>query len=323
MMSMFYHILSSSFAMKAALINDLSGLGRCSLVADIAVLSAMGVTACPMPTAVLSAQTAYPAFSRLDMTGELPAFLDKWRAVGAGFDGILTGYMTGEEQAALIKEFVAGSLKTRAVDTDAGNSAASGCRAEAADSTRLAPFILVDPVMGDDGRAYSNFTAGLCRQLKALSSMADIITPNITELWLLTDGPLLELTRPCLSPDIDGIARRARQLLTGRCQTVAVTGIRRGSEIGSLIVTQQSQTTSQPFKLYMAPRCPQSFCGTGDVFAAIVFGGLLRRDAPDSVFDLAARFISAAAMSAFKNGAGPNDGIDYEKELGQLTKNPG
>ena len=46
--------------MKAALINDLSGLGRCSLVADIAVLSAMGVTACPMPTAVLSAQTAYP-----------------------------------------------------------------------------------------------------------------------------------------------------------------------------------------------------------------------------------------------------------------------
>lgn len=301
--------------MKAALINDLSGLGRCSLVADIAVLSAMGVTACPMPTAVLSAQTAYPAFSRLDMTGALPAFLDKWRAVGAGFDGILTGYMTGEEQAALIKEFVAGSL--------AADSVTSGHQAETdvLDFSRRPSFILVDPVMGDDGRAYSNFTAGLCRQLKALSSMADIITPNITELWLLTDGPLEELTRPGLSPDIDEIVRRARQLLTGRCQTVAVTGIRRGNEIGSLIVTQQSQTASQPFKLFMAPRCPQSFCGTGDVFAAIVFGGLLRRDAPDSVFDLAARFISAAAMSAYKNGAGPNDGIDYEKELGRLTKN--
>ena len=248
--------------MKAALINDLSGLGRCSLVADIAVLSAMGVTACPMPTAVLSAQTAYPAFSRLDMTDGLPVYVDKWHAVGARFDGILTGYMTGEEQAAIIKNFVSESLE-------------ENCRPEAAG--QHAPFVLVDPVMGDDGRAYSNFTGGLCRQLKSLAAMADIITPNLTELWLLTDGPLTELRSA--APEASEITRRARQLLTGRCQTVAVTGIRRGEEIGSLIVTPGAKP-----HLFLAPRCPQSFCGTGDVFAAIVFGGLLRGDAPDTVF---------------------------------------
>ncbi|MDD6222636.1 MAG: bifunctional hydroxymethylpyrimidine kinase/phosphomethylpyrimidine kinase, partial [Lachnospiraceae bacterium] len=191
--------------MKAALINDLSGLGRCSLVADIAVLSAMGVTACPMPTAVLSAQTAYPAFSRLDMTDGLPVYVDKWRAVGARFDGILTGYMTGEEQASIIKNFVSESLE------ESSRPEVSGQRA---------PFVLVDPVMGDDGRAYSNFTGGLCRQLKSLAAMADIITPNLTELWLLTDGPLTELRSA--APEASEITRRARQLLTGRCQTVAV-----------------------------------------------------------------------------------------------------
>ncbi|MCH3988334.1 MAG: bifunctional hydroxymethylpyrimidine kinase/phosphomethylpyrimidine kinase [Lachnospiraceae bacterium] len=284
--------------MKAALINDLSGLGRCSLVADIAVLSAMGVTACPMPTAVLSAQTAYPAFSRLDMTDGLPVYVDKWRAVGARFDGILTGYMTGEEQAAIIKNFVSESLE-------------ENCRPEAAG--QHAPFVLVDPVMGDDGRAYSNFTDGLCRQLKNLAAMADIITPNLTELWLLTDGPLTELRSA--APEASEITRRARQLLTGRCQTVAVTGIRRGEEIGSLIVTPGAKP-----HLFLAPRCPQSFCGTGDVFAAIVFGGLLRGDAPDTVFELAASFISEAAMSARQNGATANDGIDYEKGLGKLIK---
>ena len=33
--------------LRAAVINDLSGLGRCSLTADIAVLAAMGIEASP------------------------------------------------------------------------------------------------------------------------------------------------------------------------------------------------------------------------------------------------------------------------------------
>ena len=48
-----------SMGKKVAVINDLSGFGRCSLTAAISVLSAMGVQACPLPTAVLSAQTGY------------------------------------------------------------------------------------------------------------------------------------------------------------------------------------------------------------------------------------------------------------------------
>ena len=44
---------------KIALINDLSGFGKCSLTAAIPVISIMGMQACPLPTAILSAQTGF------------------------------------------------------------------------------------------------------------------------------------------------------------------------------------------------------------------------------------------------------------------------
>ena len=40
--------------MKIAVINDLSGMGRCSLVASISVLSVLGQQVFPVPTAILS-----------------------------------------------------------------------------------------------------------------------------------------------------------------------------------------------------------------------------------------------------------------------------
>ena len=47
---------------KVAVINDLSGLGKCSLTAAIPVLSVMGVQACPLPTAGLTNQTGYDSY---------------------------------------------------------------------------------------------------------------------------------------------------------------------------------------------------------------------------------------------------------------------
>ena len=53
---------------KIAVINDLSGLGKCSLTAAIPVISVMGVQACPFPTAVLSNQTGYETYFCEDFT---------------------------------------------------------------------------------------------------------------------------------------------------------------------------------------------------------------------------------------------------------------
>ena len=92
--------------MKAAAINDLSGFGKCSLVADMTVLSAMGIQCCPIPTAVLSAQTGYPSYFSKDLTGIIPEYTSEWKKQGETFDGIVTGFMMSSLQAENTLEFI-------------------------------------------------------------------------------------------------------------------------------------------------------------------------------------------------------------------------
>ena len=48
-------------APRIAAIQDISSFGRCSMTVVLPVLSAMGGQCCPLPTAYLSAHTAFPA----------------------------------------------------------------------------------------------------------------------------------------------------------------------------------------------------------------------------------------------------------------------
>ena len=63
---------------KVAVIQDMSSFGKCSLTAAMPVLSVMGIQACPLPTAVLTAQTAYPSFYCKDLTEEMNHFTAQW-----------------------------------------------------------------------------------------------------------------------------------------------------------------------------------------------------------------------------------------------------
>lgn len=73
---------------KIALINDLSGFGKCSLTAAIPVISALGIQACPLPTAILSAQTGFPSYYCDDYTDRMNYFTDEWKNMQETFDGI-------------------------------------------------------------------------------------------------------------------------------------------------------------------------------------------------------------------------------------------
>src|SRR3954447_18207309 len=83
---------------KVAIIQDMSSFGKCSLTAAIPVLSVMGVQAVPLPTAILTSQTEYPSYYCEDLTSKMHHFVDEWSKLGADFDGIHTGFVTGVEQ---------------------------------------------------------------------------------------------------------------------------------------------------------------------------------------------------------------------------------
>ena len=148
---------------KIAVIQDLSGLGKCSLTAAIPVISVMGVQAVPLPTAVLSNQTGYPSYYACDYTDHMEKVMDEWEKLGFAPDGIYTGFLADEKQADKILDFF---RRFRSPET----------------------MVLVDPVMGDNGSAYGIYTEGLREKMLQLVSCAQVITPNLTEALLLLDG---------------------------------------------------------------------------------------------------------------------------------------
>ena len=127
---------------KILCIHDLSGMGRCSLAVILPVLSVMGCQPVALPTVVLSTHTGglgTPA--RLDGAAYGLAALEHYRELGVEFDCIYTGYLGGEEQVAL---------------------------AEKAFDLWPAARKVVDPVIGDNGKAYSTVTPALIDRMRGL-----------------------------------------------------------------------------------------------------------------------------------------------------------
>lgn len=254
---------------KCALINDLSGFGKCSLGVGIPIISVLGIEAHPMPTAVLSAQTGYSSYKKVDLTEYMPLFFNEWNKLGFRFDGILTGYFSAEEQVEAAADF--------AKKSDA--------------------LLLADPVMGDDGQRYDGFTDSLCEKIKALAFSADIITPNVTELYLLTGER--------------DIQKGAASLLSNGVQSVIVTGIKKNNKIGNAVFEKNNCK-----EFYSDYSEGVSYSGTGDMLAAIVMGKVLAGSDVFSAVKAATEFISLViANSDVQNR---NDGIDFEKYLYRL-----
>ena len=145
-------------------VQDLSCVGKCSLTVALPIISAMGVEASVLPTAVLSSHTLFPHPSVCDLTAEIPRITSHWRDIGVTFDGIYTGYLGSMEQLDLISRFI----------DDFGGG-----------------FVFIDPVMGDHGHLYARFTPDFVGRMAALCAKADVIVPNLTEACLLLNRPYI------------------------------------------------------------------------------------------------------------------------------------
>lgn len=273
---------------KAAVINDLSGFGKCSLTATIAVLSVMGVQPCPMPTAVLTNQTGYKNHYCIDLTDELCHYKEMWSLNNESFDGIYSGYIADKRQVDIIFDFINTFRKSNTV-------------------------VLVDPVMGDNGRLYSAFSNETCKKVCSLARSADIITPNLTELCILTDTDFEELNSHCESDDfLNRISDVAKGAFSHSEQKIVVTGIKKGKCLYNGVFTKQDCS-------FVKAECHGgSFSGTGDIFASIVFASVVNGESLVSAVKKAVSFIEKATADTAKEPYDRNDGINFEKFLYQL-----
>lgn len=275
--------------LRAAVINDLSGLGRCSLTADIAVLAAMGIEACPLPTAVLTAQTGYEGYHSVSLASHMEAYRRHWNALGITFAGILSGYLASPEAAYQTAEFV---------------------------DTFHHPGVtyLCDPVLGDQGRVYKGFTDASIEAMRSLAEKADFLTPNLTEFCLLT-GTEMDAIMNREKEDKDALFAILTQKAAAFSQTdLVITGIplkgeKSGKEICNLIISQGS---SHPV---IFPHLGGSYSGTGDLFAAVLLAARLHKEGLVPSVNKAGQFIAKGITAAQKEHTPGNAGIDYEPFL--------
>lgn len=268
-------------------VHDMSGFGRCSLGVVLPVLAAMGVRACPLETAYLSAHTAFAPSKRaqfLDLTGTMGPTLEHWDELGAGFDGFYSGFLGSAQQIGLLQDYLSAHA-------------------------RPGFLVLVDPVMGDNGAPYRTYTPEMCRHMASLAEHADVVTPNLTEAAIL----LGEAYDP--APSWDKARDWLCRLSLGGKRAVVITGLstHRG-RLGAGCLDRSGDCA-----LLEAPLTPGHFSGSGDLFAAILLGKLLGGASLADATGAAVRFVAYAARYTLQVGDSPVEGVSFEPLLGLLA----
>lgn len=280
---------------KIALINDLSSFGKCSLTAAISVVSAMGIHAVPLPTAILSAQTEFPSFYCDDYTDRMDFFTQEWKKMNERFDGIHSGYLADAEQIKKVFNFL-DAFQTE--DT----------------------IYLADPVMGGDGSCFKVFSQKLLDGMRKLCARANIATPNLTELCLLVGEDYGNLAAFSKNEDyLERILDIAKKVLCTmpKDACLIVTGIIRHTKKGTFMGNLAASGNERFY--HEMPCIPQSFSGTGDLFASVIcasaVNGLTFREA----IEKADGFLQPAIEDAVAENIDRNHGIHFEKYLRKLT----
>lgn len=271
---------------RVAAIHDMSGVGRVSLTAVIPVLSAMGIQTCPLPTAILSSHTQYPHFSFIDLTDNMVNMINEWKALDLRFDAIYSGYLGSTRQIEILENF----LK---------------------DFRREDTLVVVDPVLGDNGKLYATFDETMIKGMRQLVRSADVITPNLTEAFALLDRPYkTELTTDELKATLRDLAKMGPK-------TVIITSVPiEGDEQHTSVCAYDTETDR--FWRVICQYMPAHYPGTGDTFTSVLTGALLQGDSLPMAIDRAAQFILQGIRATFGYKYDNRDGILLERVLPAL-----
>ena len=264
-------------------INDISCFGKCSLTVALPILSAAGVETCVLPTAVLSAHTAFPDFTFRDLTEDMLPQAMHWGKLGITFDGIYTGYLGSISQVSCVEKIL-----------------------------DLFPcdFVLVDPVMGDDGRLYAGFDESFALEMKRLISRANVIVPNVTEAAFLTQTPYQSGVH-----SKDYIMTLIEKLQTLCKGDIVLTGIDlENGKVGTAVALQERIHIIEREKFDVV------YSGTGDVFASALAAAVMNGMDILKAATLASDFVIDAIQETRRTSGDRSYGLNFELCTGKLLK---
>ncbi len=268
---------------RIAAINDISGVGKCSLTVTLPVVSASGVECACLPTTILSTHTCeFKDYTVRDLSADILPIAKHWAREKVHFDGVCSGYMSNAGQGELIAQAIE---LIRSPDT----------------------LVVVDPAMADNGAYYAMLGDDVRDAFRRLIARADIITPNVTEAALLTGLPF----EP--APHGEAYVRRLLEALAALGpKTVAITSIfTAAGEVGNVAMDARTGEVCRA----MRPAFEGSFHGAGDVFTAAFSSLLVRGAGVGEAMDAAGGFVGESIERTVRRGTPRQWGVDFEGAL--------
>lgn len=241
-MNVIYARREGTHVQVTAVIEDFSGVGNMSLVTALDIFHAVNITTAALPATILSTQSegfGQPVVMDEQSLSEFQSCcLRHWSSVkNLQISSILVGYLGSPITIDLLDDWLDQSNINK---------------------------VVIDPVMGDQGKLYPGLSTSLPVKMQRLIRHASIITPNLTELQLLS-GKVIDKNHGKVPKEyIPDCIQQLRQ--HGYDGDVIITGIPNGSQIVAqyCAANQNNSVTSE----FSANRLPGHFYGTGDVFAA-------------------------------------------------------
>ena len=263
-------------------LHDLSCFGRSALQVIIPTLASFGLMTCPVPTAILSTHTGgFNDYTFVNLSDHMIAQLEHWKKLNLSFSAIYPGFLGSEEQVDIVKAY---SKTFKKADT----------------------FLLVDPVLGDDGQKYSSITEPLVKAMRQLVFGADLITPNMTEANLLLELPLEYV------PKKENCPMYLKKLATLGAKNVIITSIPNTDTRLSLLYYEKEKNNALTLTF---PKIERSYPGTGDIFCSLLLG---YQKEGASLFDStikATRFLSFAMQQTVLAKTPIREGLLLEESL--------
>ncbi len=273
---------------RVAAIHDISGIGKCSLTAAIPIISAAGVEAAAMPTAVLSTHTGnMNGFTYRDLTCDLQPFMKHWKSLEISFDGIYSGFLGSTEQIDIVCSFINEFKEDNTV-------------------------VIVDPAMADGGRMYTTFDESFAKEMIILCKKADIIVPNLTEAAFLLEEEYVE--PPYTKEYIEGLMQRLFEVLD--VPMIVLTGVSfEEDKIGCAVCCKGGE----PFYRF-SEKYPGIYYGTGDIFASALTGAYLKGKSIYESAEIALDFTCSAIKRTYEAQTDTRLGVNFESGLGDFIK---
>lgn len=274
---------------KVIAIHDISCYGRASLTTIIPTLSIMGVQVCPLPTAILSTHTGgYGKPEQVDLSNFIDNAKNHWKELNLEFDCIYTGYLSNASQVKLIKDIIK-DFKSRN------------------------KLVVIDPVMADEGKLYSNIGVDMVEALRDLILEADIITPNITEAAFLLGKDYNDIF------DFEEVDIWAIKLADLGIDNVVITSVPSKKGSNYIDTISYDRKTERLIRISVE-KVDKYYPGTGDFFASILIGEILSGVNIQEAAKKASEFIGLSIAESAKYDYNSKEGILLEKVLPKLLK---